>query len=81
MLPGFKFDRLDFIEFLASAPCTKAKAQEYLESGFNVRVPRTSYELMWDRLEEQLGTEAAADAVCEVVAAWQQHGKEPAAAV
>ena len=63
MLPGFTFDHWEFVELLAAAPCTRSEAQEYLQSGFNVRVPKTSYELMWERLEEQLGTEAAAPAL------------------
>ena len=37
--------------------------------GHGVRVPRSSYERMWDRLEEQLGHEPACDALCELVLA------------
>jgi hypothetical protein len=62
MVRGFQLDYLDFIELLSSTPCTRATVQEYLRTGFHVKVPRTSYDLIWERLEEQLGEEEAADA-------------------
>ena len=66
MVPNFEFDSKDFIALLAAAPCTLLDAQGYIRAKFNVRVPRSSYKYLWQRLEEQLGTEGAADAVCEV---------------
>jgi hypothetical protein len=67
LIPGFEFDRSAFIELLVAAQCTKEMAQKQIKAKFNVRIPRTSYKRMWERLEEKLGLEGAADAVCEVV--------------
>ena len=66
---GFDLDEPDFIELLGSAPCTRATVQEYLQRGYGVRVPKTSYEVIWERLRQHLGDWGAADAVCELVIA------------
>lgn len=64
-----EYDEDDLIELLASTPCTKEVAQDYLQRGHGVRLPRTSWDLMWDRLVERLGEESAVDAVAELVLA------------
>lgn len=43
--------------------------QDYIEEEFGARVPKTSYDIIWERLEEQLGEDQAVDVVCEVVLA------------
>jgi hypothetical protein len=62
---GFNVDAVDFVEFLSSTPCTRDVAQDYLQRGFNVRLPKTSYNRMWERLEEQLGALPDIGRVCE----------------
>ena len=62
-------DPEELSELLSAIPDTKEVIQDYLMRGHGVRVPRSSYERMWDRLEEQLGHEPACDALCELVLA------------
>ncbi len=47
------YDEHDFVELLASTPCTKKVAQGYLQRGHDIRLPRTSWDMMWDRLVER----------------------------
>ena len=63
------YDEPDLVELLASIPCTKEVAQGYLQRGHDIRLPRTSWHMMWDRLVERLGEESAIDAVSELVLA------------
>jgi hypothetical protein len=52
---GFDLDHWDFIDLISSTSNTKQEVQDYLQEENDVRIPRTSYSLMWERLEEQLG--------------------------
>lgn len=62
-------DPEELSELLSAIPGTKEVIQDYLVRGHGVRVPRSSYESMWDRLEEQLGFKRACDALCELLLA------------
>ncbi len=66
---GFDVDWYDFTQLLGASPCTRETVQEHLQVGYDLRVPRSSYDAMWARLDEQLGETGAADVVCEVVLA------------
>ena len=65
----FDLDSYDFEELLSASPCTREEARDHLQRGYAAKLPKTSYEIMWERLEEQLGEERAADAVCELIIA------------
>jgi hypothetical protein len=65
----FDLDSYDFEEFLSASPCTREEARDHLQRGYAAKLPKTSYGIMWERLEEALGTLAAADAVCELIIA------------
>jgi hypothetical protein len=60
-------DPQDAFEVLVAAPGTKEEKQEFFLDQFEVKVPRTNYDLMWDRLVDELGEDEAADAVCSLV--------------
>ncbi len=60
-------DPLEMIDLLASSKCTKPEAQKFFQAKYKVRVPRTNYDLMWERLAEQLGDLEAARAVFDLV--------------
>ena len=66
-MPDLDPDELS--ELLSAVPGTKEVIQDYLMRGHGVRVPRSSYESMWERLEEQLGYKPACDALCELLLA------------
>jgi hypothetical protein len=57
-----------FYELLIDAPGTKEDKQDFFLSGVKVRVPKTNYELMWERLVECLrGRARAGEAVFDYV--------------
>ena len=62
-------DGHDFTQMLSAAPGTRKQVRDLLQQGYGIKLPKTSYEVMWDRLSEQLGEEGAVDAVCELVIA------------
>ena len=64
---GFELDWCDFTDLLAAAPGTREEIRDLFQQGYGIPLPKTSYEVMWDRLSEQLGEESAGDAVCELV--------------
>ena len=66
---GFDLEWWEFRDLLSASPCTLEEARDLLQQEYAVKLPKTSYEIMWERLEEQLGEEEAADAVCELVIA------------
>ena len=57
----------EIADLLVATPATKEEIQAYFLGGYRIGVPKTSYEVMWERLVERLGEEEALDAVCEVV--------------
>src|SRR5438552_722006 len=57
-------DAHDALDLLVAAPGTKEDKQEFFEDEFHVRVPKTNYDLMWERLVDELGEDQAAEAVC-----------------
>ena len=69
LMRGFDLYWYDFTQLLSAAPGTREDVRDLLQQGYSVTLPKTSYEVLWDRLSEQLGEERAADAVCEVVIA------------
>src|SRR5437879_213551 len=60
-------DEQDALDLLVAAPGTKEEKQEFFEDGFYVRVPKTNYNLMWERLVDQLDEDQAVEAVCALV--------------
>src|SRR2546426_11685104 len=60
-------DARDALDLLVAAPGTKEDKQEFLKDEFDVRVPKTSYDLMWERLADELNEDQAAEAVCALV--------------
>ena len=66
---GFELDWYDFTQLLAASQGTREEVRDLLQQGYAITLPKTSYEVMWDWLSEQLGEEGAADAVCELVIA------------
>ena len=66
---GFDLYWYDFTQLLAASPGTREEVRDLLQQGHGIALPKTSYEVLWDRLSEQLGEEGAADAVCEIVVA------------
>jgi hypothetical protein len=52
---------------LVAAPGTKEEKQRFFLERYQAKAPRTSYELMWDRLVYELGEDQAAEAVCSLV--------------
>ena len=60
-------DSDEAFDLLVAAPGTKEDKQEFLEDEFDVRVPKTNYDLMWERLVDELGEDQAAEAVCALV--------------
>ncbi len=66
---GFDLDWYDFTQMLSAAPGTRKEVRDLLQQGYDIKLPKTSYEVMWDRLSEQLGEEGAVNAVCELVIA------------
>lgn len=54
----------DFVSVLEHSPGTKSQKQEYFKSK-GIRVPKTSYEAMWQGLKERLRRSGAASAVFE----------------
>ena len=66
---GFELDWYDFTQLLAASSGTREEIRDLFQQGYGIPLPKTSYEIMWDRLSEQLGEEGAGDAVCELVIA------------
>src|SRR2546422_11264849 len=60
-------DSEDAFALLVATPGTKEEKQRFFLERFEVKAPRTNYELMWDRLVDELGEDQAADAVCSLV--------------
>lgn len=60
-------DSQDALDLLVAAPGTKEEKQEFFDDQFEVRVPKTNYDLMWDRLVEELGEDEGANAVAALV--------------
>jgi len=60
-------DSNEVFDLLVAAPGTKEEKQTFFIEQFDARVPRTSYEIMLDRLADELGDEQAAEAVCAFV--------------
>lgn len=57
----------EFIPLLSSTPWTKERVRDHLQDQLDVRLPKTTYALIWDRLEEQVGIEKASAAALDVV--------------
>ncbi len=60
-------DSEDAFSLLVAAPGTREEKQRFFLERFKVRAPRTNYDLMWDRLIDELGEDQAAEAVCALV--------------
>src|SRR5207249_11305107 len=60
-------DSDDALALLVAAPGTKEEKQRFFQERFEIRAPRTNYDLMWDRLVDELGEDQAAEAVCSLV--------------
>lgn len=60
-------DSDDALALLVAAPGTKEEKQQFFLERFEIRTPRTNYDLMWDRLVDELGEDRAAEAVCALV--------------
>ncbi|MEE9237905.1 MAG: TIR domain-containing protein [Thermoplasmata archaeon] len=56
-----------FYELLVDAPGTKEDKQDFFLSRMNVRVPKTTYEVMWERLVDYLQRGGAGEAVFDYV--------------
>src|SRR6266851_3295971 len=63
--PGLDSD--DAFALLVAAPGTKEEKQRFFLERFEIKIPRTNYDLMWDRLVDELGEHEAAEAVCSLV--------------
>jgi len=64
---GPSLDSQDAFDLLVAAPGTKAEKQQFFREQFEVKVARTNYDVMWDRLVDELGEDEAAEAVCSLV--------------
>ncbi|SRR6266568_1599634 len=60
-------DLEDAFALLVATPGTKEEKQGFFLDRFEVKAPRTNYELMWDRLVDELGEDQAAEAVRSLV--------------
>src|SRR5207249_12168645 len=60
-------DSDDALALLVAAPGTKEEKQRFFQERFEIKPPRTNYDLMWDRLVDELGEDQAAEAVCSLV--------------
>ncbi len=58
-----------FYELLYDAPGTKEDKQAFFQLGLKILVPKTNYEVMWERLVDHLGPGGAAEAVFDYVLA------------
>ena len=58
-----------FYELLYDAPGTKEDKQAFFQRRLKILVPKTNYEVMWERLVDHLGPGGAAEAVFDYVLA------------
>ncbi|MFQ5910051.1 MAG: TIR domain-containing protein [Thermoplasmata archaeon] len=58
-----------FLELLSHAPGTKEDKQAFFQRRMKVHIPRTNYEVMWDRLVDSLERGGAGEAVFDYVLA------------
>jgi hypothetical protein len=63
---GPSLDSGDAFALLVAAPGTKEEKQRFFIERFEVKAPRTNYDLMWDGLVEELGENQAAEVVCSL---------------
>lgn len=61
-------DPADLVALLAAAPGTKENKQAFFEERYHTRVARTNYDVMWERLSDELGEARGANAVLQYVA-------------
>src|SRR2546428_10572872 len=66
-MTGRGLDSEDALALLVAAPGTKEEKQRFFQERFEIKAPRTNYDLMWDRLVDELGEDQAAEAVCSLV--------------
>ena len=60
-------DSEDALALLVATPGSKEEKQRFFLERFEIKPPKTSYDLMWDRLVDELGEDQAAEAVCSLV--------------
>src|SRR2546429_2159275 len=60
-------DSEDALALLVGSPGTKEEKQRFFFERFAIKPPRTNYDLMWDRLVDELGEDQAAEAVCSLI--------------
>ena len=51
---GFDLYWYDFTQLLSAAPGTREDVRDLLQQGYSVTLPKTSYEVLWDRLAKTL---------------------------
>ncbi len=66
-MTGPVLDSEDAFALLVAAPGTKEEKQRFFQERLEIKPPRTNYDLMWDRLVDELGEDQAAEAVCSLV--------------